>query len=151
MGFFSSLFKAATQILPVAAPFIPGLKQAAPFLQGIAGPMRVPGGGVPQGGMPVPFMPLVGGMGGALARLPQVARAGALGRAGALARRLAPGAAGFGTGMGLEALMPGGAAPRRRRRRRGITAAELRGFNRVNRLLCTVGMTPRRATRKKCR
>lgn len=40
-----------------------------------------------------------------------------------------------------------GVAPRRRRR--GITATELRGFRKVNRLLCNVGMVPKRSSRRK--
>lgn len=37
-----------------------------------------------------------------------------------------------------------------RRRRRGITATELRGFRKVNGLLCRVGMVPKRTARRKC-
>jgi len=36
----------------------------------------------------------------------------------------------------------------KRRRRRGITATELSGFRKVNRLLHSVGMTPRKTRRK---
>lgn len=37
---------------------------------------------------------------------------------------------------------------KKRRRRRGITATELSGFRKVNRLLHSVGMTPRKTRRK---
>ena len=37
---------------------------------------------------------------------------------------------------------------KKRRRRRGITATELSGFRKVNRLLSSVGMTPRKTRRK---
>lgn len=41
---------------------------------------------------------------------------------------------------------------RKRRRGRGITAAQLKGFHRVNRIICSLGMTPRRAVAKRrCR
>lgn len=37
---------------------------------------------------------------------------------------------------------------KKRRRRRGITATELSGFRKVNRLLSSVGMTPRKARKR---
>ena len=73
--------------------------------------------------------------------------------AGRIAGAIATGAAGAAGFMGVEELIdPATGCPvvrKRRRRRRGITATELRGFNRVNALLCKVGKEPRKPTRKK--
>ncbi len=68
------------------------------------------------------------------------------GRAGARRRGRGPGSTGIGgqlVSAGRRAL-GGRAALRGRGRRRGITGTELRGFNRVSRLLGKFGMVPRK-------
>lgn len=52
------------------------------------------------------------------------------------------GLSGFGIGPTGKVRLPG-MPGQRRRRGRGITAVELRGFNKVNRLLHRVGMRPK--------
>lgn len=79
---------------------------------------------------------------------------------GARQSRMAPGAGGrliTGAVAGAAGYLAGqdGGAPRRRRAK-GITGAELRGFNKTCRLLSKVGMVPRklkgvRTVGKKCK
>lgn len=51
----------------------------------------------------------------------------------------------------LGMIGPGGRPMRGRRRGRGITGAQLRGFNKVSRLLARVGMVPKRLGRRGAR
>lgn len=79
--------------------------------------------------------------GRALAARPVAAAPGIAGRVLALAQRVAPGALAVDPRTGMP----------RRRRRRGITAAEIRGFKKLSRLLSQFGMRPRGLARPMAR
>lgn len=150
MGFFKKLKKILVKAAPVAAQAASMFPGAPPGLSRVLGGVGMAGGlfnqPQPGAGFAIPgtisprgFAP--GAIGAAAARFgPMIARTAATGAAA----------------YGLSRVFGGdGAAAPRKRRARGITAAELRGYKKVSKLMCQLPAPPARkrascSTRRKC-
>ncbi len=103
--------------------------------------------------------PIIGRIGGAIADVAGAVAGGFLGTTGApTAMGCPPRAAARAKGCRIDPctgkvetfFLDTGCVVKKRRRRRGITATELRGFNKLNALLARIGKVPARPRRKVC-
>lgn len=102
--------------------------------------------------------PIIGRIGGAIADVAGAVAGGFLGTGAPTAFGCPPGRAVRQKGCRIDPctgkvetfFLDTGCVVKKRRRRRGITATELRGFNKLNALLARIGKVPARPRRKVC-